>query len=113
MLDTDKDDSTGLRKSVAEIRPPTSLESIMQSYIDQLPMKQAMLIRIASILGSRFEPELLCDLAVRARVGHTSEELLQHIHGLLNSGWLRESASGDAWELRSNKKKAAAQTLAI
>ena len=99
LLDTDKDDSTGLRKAAVEAIELTSLESIMQSYIDQLPAKQAALLRIASILGKEFEPALLYEIA-GLDMGLSAEELTPHTQGLLNSGWLRESDAGDTWQVR-------------
>ncbi len=97
LLDTDKDDSTGLRKAAIVSIELTSLESIMQSYIDQLPAKQAALLRNASILGKVFEPALLYEMA-GLDMGLSPEELIPHAKGLLNAGWLRKSDAGDTWQ---------------
>jgi hypothetical protein len=105
MLDTDKDDSAGLRNVVASVKM-ASLESIMQSYLDQLPSKQALLIRNASVLGMQFHRDLLFEM-VREDSGLAAEDLMPHAQGLLNSGWLRESESGDSWEVSLKPNEAA------
>ena len=97
MLDTDRNASTGIRRGIAtaEIKLP-SHENIIRYSIDQLPWKQAMLLRIACILGMRFAPSLLLELA-SAETQLSQEDLRPHIEGLFNSGWL--SDSGDAWQV--------------
>ena len=98
VLDTDKTgSSTGIRRGIAtaEIKVP-SLENIIRYSIDQLPWKQAMLLRIASILGMRFAPALYFELA-SSETQISQEDLMRHIEGLFNSGWLTDV--GDAWQV--------------
>ena len=97
MLDTDRNGSTGIRRGIAtaEIKVP-SLENIIRYSIDQLPWKQGMLLRIASILGMRFAPALLYELA-SAETQLSQEDLMPHFEGLVNSGWLTDF--GDAWQV--------------
>ena len=97
MLDTDRNGSAGIRRGIAtaEIKVP-SLENIIRYSIDQLPWKQAMLLRIASILGMRFAPALLYELA-SAETKLSQEDLMPHTDGLFNSGWLADF--GEAWQV--------------
>ena len=84
------DGLTGIRRGIAtsEIKVP-SLENIIRYSIDQLVWKQAMLLRIASVLGMRFAPALLHELA-SAETQLSREDLMPHITGLFNSGWLTD-----------------------
>jgi hypothetical protein len=106
MLATDRDDKTGLRTTKAAVAAnikPASLDMIMQSYIDQLPFKQAMLVQIASVLGMQFERALLFEMASE-ETGLAAEELILHTQSLLNSGWLREIASSTSCETLQVRK---------
>ena len=103
MLDTDKDDTTGLRDAVTAVKM-ASIESIAQSYLDQLPAKQAVLIRTASVLGTQFDPALLFEMA-RVDSGLATEDLMPHAQGLVNSGWWRESDNGEYWQVSSEPKQ--------
>ena len=97
MLDTDRHGSTGIRRGIAtaEIKVP-SLENIIRHSIDQLPWKQAMLLRISSILGTRFAPAMLYELA-SAETQLSQEDLMPHIDSLFNSEWLVDF--GDTWQV--------------